>query len=62
MDLISANARSTCGATGQRANSNLKIITMSSLTRRDPDKMGDYAHSEHHETSADAANCFPRRS
>ncbi len=39
-------------------NGSLKIVHVVTERDADADKMGDYAHSEHHETSAEAANMF----
>jgi len=39
-------------------NASLKIIHVVTERDADPDQVGDYAHSEHHETSAEAANAF----
>jgi len=39
-------------------NGSLKIIHVVTERDADPDRVGDYAHSEHHESSAEAANMF----
>lgn len=42
----------------RESKGHLKIIHVVTERDADPDQMGDYAHSEHHETSAEAASVF----